>query len=222
VQAKSVERARRSLQGALALIDELLVLARAESGVMLVVRRSTDVHALVNDVVDEYRSQIDARGLAVEVALARAPHVLTDAAKVRQILGNLVSNAVKYTERGRIRIAVGEGFSAPSGAYCRGVFIEVSDTGLGVPSDQQELLFGEFVRLHPTAAPGAGIGLAISRRVADAIGGDVRLTLSNASGSTFTLWLPLDEPFTPRRSAARTEITESGQANAPRLRGAFG
>ena len=74
------------------------------------------------------------------------------------------------------------------------VFLAVSDTGPGIPPDKRNLLFEEFTRLDPEASDGAGVGLAISRRIAMALGGDILLDSQVGEGSTFTLWLPLRRP----------------------------
>src|SRR5206468_4391751 len=94
----------------------------------------------------------------------------------------LVSNAVKYTSRGRITVRV----LAEDG---RGA-IEVADTGSGIPAERQPHVFEEFVRLDPHAAPGAGVGLAISHKIVQALGGEITLSSESGSGSRFVLWLP--------------------------------
>jgi signal transduction histidine kinase len=108
--------------------------------------------------------------------------VQSDPARVRQVLSNLVSNAVKYTDRGRVTVRVlADGTRAA---------IEVADTGTGIPADRHPLVFQEFVRLDPHAAPGAGVGLAISQRIVQALGGEITLTSEAGQGSRFAVWLP--------------------------------
>jgi signal transduction histidine kinase len=112
--------------------------------------------------------------------------------RIRQILGNLVSNAVKYTDRGGItvRVAVREGGKAPGPG--RWIAVDVSDTGPGIPEERQKLLFRELSPLERGARPGAGIGLAISQRIARALGGQITVESAVGKGSTFTLWLPVE------------------------------
>jgi signal transduction histidine kinase len=117
---------------------------------------------------------------------------------VRQVLGNLLSNAVKYTPApGRITVRAehADGGSARPGAWA---VLRVSDTGPGIPVEQREAVFDEFTRLHDgTQIKGHGLGLAISRRVARLLGGDLDVSGAPGEGATFNLWLPLrdsDEP----------------------------
>jgi len=182
-QATSIARARRAIRSALALIGDLLEVAQAESGHLQVEHVPTDLAAVAADVAEDFRAQAEARGLSLTLAASPVPMLATDPARVRQVIGNLVSNAVKYTPRGGVTVRVAER------AGC--VVVDVEDTGPGIPEDKRRLLFQEFTRLDPTAAPGVGIGLAMSHRIAEAIGG--RLTVSGAPGrgSTFTLALPL-------------------------------
>jgi len=148
----------------LALVDDVLALARAEAGELRVTPCATDVRALVREVADEHRAAAAAAGLAFDVRVDDAvPELATDPARVRQVLGNMLSNAVKYTPRGgSVDVAVREERDGEG----RCVRVRVADTGPGIPADQREQVFAEFVRLPGTTAPGAGLGLAISRRIA--------------------------------------------------------
>ncbi|HEX7120302.1 MAG TPA: PAS domain S-box protein [Longimicrobiales bacterium] len=207
-QTESVGSARRSIAAALDLIDDLLEFARAEAGEIEFERAPTDVRDVAHDAAAQYRAQAEAQGLDLTVeAPDTVPVIESDANRVRQILGNLLSNAVKYTERGSItmRLDVREGGNAPGPG--RWIAIDVADTGPGIPEDQIKLLFQEFRRLDQTGQrKGAGIGLAISRRVARALGGDITVESEVGKGSTFTLWLPAEpadeRPAGERRTAA--------------------
>ncbi|HEU5208467.1 MAG TPA: HAMP domain-containing sensor histidine kinase [Longimicrobiales bacterium] len=190
-QKRSVDRASGSIMSALDLVDELLELARAESGHLSIRRMRTDLRTLVRDVAEEYRGQAECRGLAFDVALpAQVPPITTDRRRVGQVLGNLISNAVKYTQEGRILIrldVVGDGDGSTDRAA-----ISIEDTGPGIPREMQPRLFDEFVRVEPHDSGGAGIGLTIARRIAHALGGEITLHSIEGKGSVFTLWLPLD------------------------------
>jgi signal transduction histidine kinase len=182
-QAPSIARARRSLAQALRLIDDLLELARTERAHLDVKRESVNLGELARDAAEEFRAQAEQKGLALELDQpADGVVVQSDPARVRQVLSNLVSNAVKYTDRGRVTVRV-----LADGT--RGA-IEVADTGTGIPEDRQSLVFEEFVRLDPHAAPGAGVGLAISQRIVHALGGEITLTSEAGGGSRFAVWLP--------------------------------
>jgi signal transduction histidine kinase len=182
-QVASIARARRSLSQALRLIEDLLELARAERAQLDVKRESVNLSELARDATEEFRAQAEQKGLALELDPAEDGVVVqSDPARVRQVLSNLVSNAVKYTDRGRVTVRV-----LADGT--RGA-IEVADTGAGIPADQQQQVFQEFVRLDPHAAPGAGVGLAISQKIVQALGGELTLTSEAGQGSRFVLWLP--------------------------------
>jgi signal transduction histidine kinase len=191
-QLRSVERSRRSIHAALELIDELVELARVEAGQLEIELEPAQVREAVQDMAEQYRAQAEAAGLRLRVEVPRElPTIRSDPSRVRQILGNLVSNAVKYTERGEVvvRVRTGKAEGAPRpGEWVR---IEIADTGPGIPEEEQEAIFREFTRLAGEERHGAGLGLAISRRIARALGGDITVRSKVGKGSTFTLWLPL-------------------------------
>ncbi len=192
-QRESVGRIRASIGAALRLIEDLLELTRVEAGQLESRIDPVDVAAVVREVAGDYRAQAAAAGLeiAVEDGAARAPVIGTDQHRVRQVLGNLVSNAVKYTPAGG-RIGIRTGVRSEDGGP-PAVAVDVWDTGPGIAPARREEIFREFTRLDPDSADGAGLGLAISRRIARALGGD--LTVADGPdrvGTRFTLWLPLE------------------------------
>ncbi len=190
-QRDSVLQIRRSIRAALGLIEDLLQLAKTEAGHIEVRRKPMDLREIVREVADAFRPQCEAKGLTMNVQLPdRFPAIESDAARVRQVFGNLVSNAIKYTPSGNVTIRM-EQRSKPASSHrepC--VAVDVSDTGPGIPETKRHLLFQEFVRLEPQTAAGAGIGLTISRRIARALGGDITVDSEVGRGTTFTLWLP--------------------------------
>lgn len=188
----SVARARRAIHSALSLIQDLSELARVEAGQIDVRLQPVDVRRLVTEMVEDYRAQAEARGLELECALPpELPIVQSDAGRIGQILGNLISNGVKYTPAGRVRVRAEAGRPGPRPGEW--VSVEVEDTGIGIAEDQQHLLFREFTRLSPSNTPGAGLGLAISQRVAEALSGCITVRSEAGRGSVFTLWLPCGE-----------------------------
>lgn len=191
-QARSLERIRASIGSALLLIGDLIDLARAEAGQLEIRRERVDVGALVSSVADRYRAGAAAAGLALEADLPESlPAIESDPRRIEQVLGNLLSNAVKYTPPGgRVRISAGvlDGRRAEDPA--RWLNISVADTGPGIPAEQREVLFEEFRRLDHSAIEGAGLGLSISARVANLLGGELTLESEEGAGSTFTLRLP--------------------------------
>jgi len=203
-QVQSVARIRASIHSALALIDDLVEYAKSRMGKVDIQPEPTDVAEVVLELIEEYRAQIESAGLELEVEIpSDVPVIHSDRLRIRQILGNLLSNAVKYTTAGRVavRVALHDGDETPWGGE-GWISIEVEDTGRGIPRDQQHLIFHEFARLEPTTTQGAGLGLAISQWVADALHARITLESDRDQGSTFTLWLPL---VTPSEEAAATE-----------------
>jgi signal transduction histidine kinase len=195
-QAKFVEGIRRSIDSALAILADLLDLARADSGGLHVERVPVELGRIARDAAEDHRAAARAAGHVLECpAPAHPVRIHTDPARVRQVLGNLLSNAVKYTPApGRIAVLVeqADGGAARPGAWA---VLRVSDTGPGIPPEQREAIFDEFTRLHDgTQIKGHGLGLAISRRVARLLGGDLDVSGVPGEGATFTLWLPMRDP----------------------------
>lgn len=189
-QKESVGRIRISIQTALRLIHDLLELARAEAGQIELVPTLADAAELARGSAEDFRAQAAAAGLELEVRASGPVEVRTDVTRVRQILSNLLSNAVKYTPSGRITVETEARSKQDDQADHPWVSIAVSDSGPGIPAEKREAIFQEFTRLDPDAPHGAGVGLAISRRIARLLGGDIVVDSDLGRGSTFTLWLP--------------------------------
>ena len=187
-QRQSVQRIRRSIQMSLRLIDDLLELARAESGQVDLHIQRVDAADLAREAAEDFRGQVDAAGLALEVCVPGSLPADSDVTRVRQIMSNLVSNAVKYTPSGKVTVAAARKARPQHGGEW--IALSVTDTGPGIPEDKRETIFQEFTRLDPSAPHGAGVGLAISRRLARLLKGDVTVDSEPGRGSTFTLWLP--------------------------------
>jgi PAS domain S-box-containing protein len=201
--ADTITRVRRSIRSALGLIDDLVALGQAETGVFRLQDTPVDAGEIVREIADEHRARAEAKGLALEVKLPRRlPTMRSDPARVRQILGNLVSNAVKYTDQGGVELGAEETREESGRAGAAGVALHVRDSGPGIPPEKVRLLFREFSRLG-SEKEGIGIGLAISHRLAEALGGEIRVDTQPGKGSTFTLWLPRE-----RRAGHRAERAE--------------
>ena len=191
-QSESVQRIRRSVNAALGLIGHLLDLARIEAGQLEIHREEVDVRATAREVSEDFRAAAESKGLAfvLEDAPSEPLTLHSDRARVRQILSNLVSNAVKYTPHGgSVHIRV-EPRHKPDARDADWVAIDVADTGPGVSPEQQKTLFDEFSRFDAAGVQGSGIGLAISERIARALDAALTVKSSVGDGSTFTLWLP--------------------------------
>ncbi len=193
-QRASVERMRRSIHTALALIEDLHELARAETGLVTLALERVDLAELVRSMSEEYHATAAASGLDLTVNVECDDAVVeTDPARVRQIAANLLSNAIKYTERGRVEVCVAMSEAGLGGGPGRWALLEFTDSGVGIASDKQELIFEEFSRVGGSDRAGAGLGLAISRLLAQALGGRITVSSVEGRGSTFTLWLPMTD-----------------------------
>ena len=203
-QRESVGAIRRSVSNTVRLIDDLLHLARAERGELPVRPVPTDFAGLVAEAAADARSRADAARLELEVRVPSDPiRGITDPRRVREIVDNLVSNAIRYTPAGgavRVGVAAGdEGEDADEagqggqGGDERGgsgrIRIFVSDTGPGIAPADQERIFQEFERASHSVE-GSGLGLAISREMAALLGGEIQLESDVDRGATFTLILP--------------------------------
>jgi len=211
-QTESIGRIRRAVKTLLSLIMDLLELSRAESGSLRIHTEPTDLCSVIAEAVEEQRPAAEAAVQTLSfVPIESRPIVITDPERVTQVMGNLLSNAVKYTPpRGRIDVTMelhpGPGRLADRPA----VEIRVTDTGQGIPSDKTEAIFEEFTRLAPHVAEGAGLGLAIARRIARLLGGDITVVSESGSGSVFSLWLPSQAKTSNERT---TQVTDGREAS---------
>jgi len=228
-QLEYVQQIQRAGWHLLELINETLDLARIESGAVQLALAPIDVAALLRGCRALVETAAAQRGVSLEEDIAPAlPAAHADATRLKQVLTNLLSNAVKYNrEGGRVRIVA----RAADGAR---VAIEVSDTGLGMTDSQLQGLFQPYNRLGREASgiEGTGIGLVISRRLAELMGGSLEVRSNAGEGSTFTLILPAgpapaaaSEPQPPADlppyQARRVLYVEDNETNVEVMRGIF-
>jgi ammonium transporter len=187
-QADNLSKVLVSAEHLLRLIDEILDLSRIEADEVRVDLAEADVSQLVREATDSLEPLVDRPRVQLQVdADASLPRIVTDRDKVNQILLNLLSNAIKYTDEGTIGVRA----EAEDGR----LRVSVSDTGVGIPSGELGMIFDEFHRADSSSARGrrgTGLGLTISRRLAQTLGGDVTAESRLGVGSTFTLDLPLN------------------------------
>ncbi|HSD40593.1 MAG TPA: ATP-binding protein [Burkholderiales bacterium] len=196
-----LERILRAGRHLLNLINDLLDMAKIEAGKTTFLYEDVDVAALVRDAVETTRSLAEQTGNTVTVHCPVAlPPLRTDPKRLTQVVLNLVSNACKFTERGRVDITI-----TPVVAGGRKwIDVAVADTGIGMAREQQERLFEDFSQADEGTQRrfgGTGLGLAISRRICRAMGGDLTVVSELGKGSTFTARLPESPPA----DAAATE-----------------
>ncbi|HEV2146184.1 MAG TPA: PAS domain S-box protein, partial [Longimicrobiaceae bacterium] len=183
-QADGIHRSQSAAAALLELVNEVLDLARLEAGKMEARAEEFRVAELLREVADAVRPLADENGCALLVEVEDAPETLaTDPRRLRQILLNLLSNAVKYGGARPVRVACRR---SPE----RGVLLEVTDQGPGIPPAERERIFEEFVRVGDGSQPGTGLGLTIARRLAELLGGWVEVDSVVGEGSTFRLVLP--------------------------------
>jgi signal transduction histidine kinase len=189
-QLEMVRHMHRLVKTAVQTVTDLLELARAD-GALQIEYASSDLAVIVGEVVNDHEGMAREHGIDVAVAAEPTP-IVTDPLRVRQILENLVSNAIKYTPSGgHVRVSVVHERRASESDGLVGV--EVRDTGPGIPRELRAKVFEEFFRVRNAGGNGAdgnGLGLAISRRIARLLGGDVTFADGDGGGgSVFTLWL---------------------------------
>lgn len=177
-----VQRGGRDLLG---LINEILDLSKIEAGKLTIDPQPLDPRELVESVVAQHRSLAAQKGIRLRWEDVGTPsEVILDEQRVRQILVNLLGNALKFTESGEVTAACG---GAAEGRF----HIEVRDTGPGIAVEQHAAIFEEFGQVGGEAR-GTGLGLAISRRLARLMGGDVTVDSELGKGATFHVTLPVD------------------------------
>jgi PAS domain S-box-containing protein len=188
-QAETLGRISRSQRHLLRLINDVLNLARIESGRLEYAVEEVDLAAAVAAVAPMVEPQLAEKGIALAVEVPAGLAARADGEKVQQVLLNLLGNAAKFTgDGGRVRVS-----GARDGAR---VLVRVADTGIGIPPGKLESVFQPFVQVDVSrtrAAQGSGLGLAISRDLARGMGGELTAESVEGEGSTFTLALPAGE-----------------------------
>jgi signal transduction histidine kinase/HAMP domain-containing protein len=208
-------------QDLLALINQILDLSKIESGRLQVEVRPVSLSAVAGALERMFRPTL-AEGIEFTVSVSpEVPsRVAMDPQRLQQILKNLLSNAFKFTPRGRVELRVGVGaggmnFTAVALRSARQVLeFAVSDTGIGIPADKHELIFEAFQQADASISRtfgGTGLGLTISRELARLLGGEIRLRSAPGAGSTFTLFLPALMPAEAGPSLAGSDASDRGQ-----------
>lgn len=174
------------------LVNRLLDFSKLESGKMQIENNSFMLSDIISDTVANFEEVVSKKSLELKVEIANAlkKPIFGDSYRTRQILTNLIGNAIKFTDKGFVQVNA----STKEMDRIPMVFIEVIDSGIGIPEEKQELVFKEFTQVENTTEnsyDGHGLGLAISKKLAKLLGGDLTVKSKENEGSTFTLSLPL-------------------------------
>ncbi|MFW5722586.1 MAG: PAS domain S-box protein, partial [Desulfohalobiaceae bacterium] len=194
-QQTYVDTALSSGKNLLRLLSDVLDLSKLEAGKVEIVREPFEVREVVASAVEMFSLEAGGKGLELEVSYAPGvpDRLVGDDTRIRQILFNLVGNAVKFTSRGGVRVLL-----EADGPDDRGVVdlvVQVRDTGIGIPPDRVDEVFEAFVQADGTYAKrfqGTGLGLSIVKRLATLMGGEVSLASSVGEGTTVTVHIPLE------------------------------
>ncbi|MCT7997384.1 PAS domain S-box protein [Laspinema olomoucense] len=191
-------------QTLLALINDILDLSKIESGKLELNYEPVLIRALVGDIQQIFSQKAEAKGLGIFINISETvpEGIVFDEVRLRQILFNVVGNALKFTEMGSVTIHVNANLSRTSEPFHVCLELAVSDTGIGIPSHRQEQIFEAFIQNDGKTTRkygGTGLGLAITKRLTEMLGGTIHLKSELHHGSTFTFVFPDVE-------IARTEI----------------
>lgn len=197
------ETARLSGENLLHLVNDVLDFSKIEAGKLELESIDFDLVELIEDALELLALRAHERNL--ELAAVFAPgtprRVLGDPGRIRQIIVNLVANAVKFTERGEVVVRIGTREREGAGPL---LSLAVADTGVGIPPERASSLFQPFTQVDSSTTRrygGTGLGLAISRQLVELMGGELSLQSRVGQGSTFTVLLPLPERPEPVRGA---------------------
>jgi signal transduction histidine kinase/PAS domain-containing protein len=189
VQRQHLSRIRESTRHLLTLIEQILSLSRVQSGKHAVHLDDVDAVGLVREAVAMVEPKLRRKGVALELDFPEEGMAIrTDAGKLRQILLNVLSNAVKFTEQGAVQVALSREDHA--------LRFTVRDTGRGIEDQHREQVFEPFVQLSGDGVlpTGTGLGLAVARELARHLGGDITLESEPGEGSAFTILVPYEAP----------------------------
>ncbi|MCK5877175.1 MAG: response regulator, partial [Candidatus Marithrix sp.] len=187
--AKTIHSAGADL---LKLINDILDLSKVEAGKIEIQIENISLVEMIEGIEQKFRPLAENKGMIFRVSIAdNIPQMVnTDGLRLKQIINNLLSNAFKFTSEGEVKLAIS--YSTESDSE-NTLLISVIDTGIGIPKNKQESIFGAFQQADGTTSRrfgGTGLGLSISRQLAKLLGGKLRLTSEENKGSNFTLYLP--------------------------------
>ena len=198
-QKDQVETARRCGQSLLTILNDILDLSKIEAGKMALEKVPFNLRTVAEECVKSYAGQAEQKGIRLQFAADEAElvNVQGDPTRVRQILGNLVSNAVKFTERGAVRVQLA---TAHLSTGKLAATLRVSDTGPGIPLEKLPAIFEKFSQAEPSVTRrfgGTGLGLAIARRLVELHGGEIQVESEVGKGSVFSVMISFTQAEAP-------------------------
>lgn len=198
----------------LAVVNDILDVATLESGDFHVAESPTDIVRVAGQVVGLFQEQADAKGIGLHLDTAGCPGlIISDEMRLRQVLFNLISNGIKFTSAGDVRVVIAPRQSVDG----ESLSIAVADSGIGIPDEQRESIFAAFHQVDGKRTRkfgGAGLGLAICRHITTALRGTISVQSQVGEGSRFEVLLPLQRAATPsqqRRAPAADAKTALDQ-----------
>lgn len=218
-QREYIRTLQVSSDSLLTIINDLLDISRIEAGKVQLEARPFSLMEVVGGVTRMMAMPIREKGLALVIESNCSPERrhLGDATRLRQVILNLVSNALKFTERGKISIRISCALSGSPGTDS--VSIAVQDTGIGIAPEKQEAVFEKFIQADSTISKkygGTGLGLAITKTLVELMQGTIELESTPGEGSTFTVRLPL-KAADPKNPAAATPVSAQPGGKAPHV-----
>lgn len=208
----NVQMIHSSANQLLKIIDEILDISKAETGSLRVTYSELNLKKLVSEVEETARNQCKRKGLLFETSYNSLPEYLySDNHRIKQVLNNLLANAVKFTDKGKINFDITTAYTEENQAV---ITFSVTDTGSGIATDYQPNIFDPFSQFDQSSARkhgGTGLGLALSKQIADLLNADLKLVHSDNNGSKFEFTLNATilsrkQPLTPTRSIAAANV----------------
>ena len=207
IQVESAEIIYKSGHDLLVLINEVLDLSKIEAGKMVIHIESVPLKDFTDDLMRDFKHQAEQKALKLTCTLDKGlpEFIRTDSQRLNQILKNLISNAIKFTEKGSVSISISIDRNSETT-----LIISVTDTGIGIKEDKQMPIFEAFQQAEGGTSRkygGTGLGLSISRELAKLLGAEIKLSSKLNEGSTFSLIIPLE--IHPEEQAIRTDTLKS-------------
>ena len=212
-----LQKIQHSSRRLLGIINDILDYSKIEAGKMTIERQTMSIKQILEETTELFVHRIRQKGLLMHVVLdpSLPPYVTGDPLRLRQILMNLISNALKFTQNGGIAVRVSVEAESRHGAT---LLFEVEDTGIGIPEGQIQRLFQPFIQAEDSlnrSYEGMGLGLSISRQLVEMMGGSIWVTSREKEGSCFSFRLPMDVEGLPAEAAPSSDADQEQQGSDP-------